>query len=379
MRLHSIAGALALGCIALGAAQAAPVYRAIDLGTLAGASESHGNGIAAGGLASGSSYLGKSAEFHAFRRTAGGGLEDLGSLGAGLGSYGTGINAAGSVVGASQVAIDTAASHAVMWSGATLTDLTPGSIYSSVATGINASNQASGWYMHYFDGFGGTITSAFRYSGGTLQELAPLAGNFAAAWGLNDAGQVVGDSTIQVGGSIVHGFFFDGTTMVDIGTLVKDEDSHAYAINNLGQVTGSSVVKPGQEHVVRYEGGVLSDLGVLDGTYTSTGKGINNAGTIVGTAFSAAGRHGFVTVGGVLTDLESLIADGFDGWDIWDITGINDAGQIVGSAITDGALHAFLFDPFERSSSTPEPTSATLALFALALLGARRRRPASLS
>src|SRR5207245_7395691 len=54
----------------------------------------------------------------------------------------------------------------------------------------------------------------------TALDLGTLGGNASFAFGLNAAGQVAGTSTTASGDQ--HAFFWDGTTMRDLGTLGRN-------------------------------------------------------------------------------------------------------------------------------------------------------------
>jgi|SRR6516162_2544833 probable HAF family extracellular repeat protein len=63
-------------------------------------------------------------------------------------------------------------------------------------------------------------------------------------------------------------------------TQIGGPDVTAYAINNVGQVTGSMVTANGT-HAFLYQAGKLIDIGSVTG-YDATGLAINDAGQIVG-------------------------------------------------------------------------------------------------
>src|SRR5580704_4338915 len=88
----------------------------------------------------------------------------------------------------------------------------------------------------------------------------------------------------------------------DLGSL-GGEKAIAYGINNSGQVVGESDVPgtPAEPHAFLYSGGVMTDLGVLGGSSflsNSVAQAINNEGQIVGysTATNAGtgGYHAFL-------------------------------------------------------------------------------------
>lgn len=86
---------------------------------------------------------------------------------------------------------------------------------------------------------------AFRSSpDGTFANLGALSrqGEETRAFGINDAGEVVGFSMVKSGPTFVgHAFVYsDQTGMVDLGTSVPNEFTNAYDINNQGVIVGQS-------------------------------------------------------------------------------------------------------------------------------------------
>ena len=94
--------------------------------------------------------------------------------------------------------------------------------------------------------------SAIEY---TLTDLGTLGGLTSSAYGINDDGQVVGDS--YTSGGYDHAFLYSGGTMHDLGTLGGIE-SQAYGINNSGQVVGCSMTSGNTAtHAFLYSGGAM--------------------------------------------------------------------------------------------------------------------------
>ena len=78
------------------------------------------------------------------------------------------------------------------------------------------------------------------------------------AKGINDSGQVVGDTLI---GEASHAFLYQNGLMQDLGTLPGGTGSDATAINNNGQIVGWSGVGGGGFHAFLYQNGLMQDLG----------------------------------------------------------------------------------------------------------------------
>lgn len=153
------------------AAAASPIYTVAGLGGLGGSS-STGYAINNSGTVAG------------WGQTASGGQQAFVSTPNGLRplpsgnseSYAYGINDSGTAVGTTYV---NGQAHGTIWSGAGTTDLGA----DSYATAINNSGEVAG-------GNG----NAFVVVNGQMQTLGTIAGgNWSAAYGINDAGTVVGD------------------------------------------------------------------------------------------------------------------------------------------------------------------------------------------
>jgi len=127
----------------------------------------------------------------------------------------------------------------------------------------------------------------------SLTDLGPLAGN--DAHGINDSGQVVGTKDF---GSGSHAFLYSGGKMTDLGTLPGGTYSHAQGINNLGQVVGDSDTAGGASHAFLYSNGKMIDLNTLidpsSGWELEYCAGINDLGQITGNGSINGQYHAFL-------------------------------------------------------------------------------------
>ncbi|HEY9606926.1 MAG TPA: DUF3466 family protein, partial [Allocoleopsis sp.] len=177
---------------------------------------------------------------------------------------------------------------------------------------------------------------AVLWSNGKVTDLGTLGGTSSSAYGINDAGQVVGTAATSSGS---HAFLWSNGMMKDLGTL-DGNNSWAYGINNREQVVGCASTSSGNRAFL-WSNGVMKDLGTLDGYPSSCADEINSRGQIVGTA-SAPGstytHHAVLWTKDAIKDLGT-----FGGKNSW-AYGINNRGQVVGSAeTTNGSFHAFMW------------------------------------
>jgi probable HAF family extracellular repeat protein len=194
------------------------------------------------------------------------------------------INASSQVVG--WACTSTAAHHAFLYSGGQMQDLgtLTGGLHSE-ASAINSSGQVVGDSELFPSPTGGS-PHAFLYSGGQMQDLGTLPnGSVSEAFDINRSGQVVGYSYTTSTGT-PHAFLYSGDQMQDLGTL-GGSFSRALGLNDSGQVVGNSSPPTGRTHAFVYSGGQMYDLNSLipadSGWELVFANEINTSGQIVGT------------------------------------------------------------------------------------------------
>jgi probable HAF family extracellular repeat protein len=270
-----------------------------------------------------------------------------------LGTLAGGATAASAINGRGQVAgesIVNGVPHAFLWQKGTMRDIgaiggnTAAAVLGTVA--LNDRAQVAGTRI----GKSGPPPRAFRWQNGKMRDLGTLGKAFvaSAAYGINARGQVVGVS--HTTGGVMHPFLWQNGTMHDIATPTNGVRLiWAFAINDTGQVAalgGRTVGKNGvDENTIRaylWSKGAITDLGSFSPT------AINNRGQIVGTSQAKNGQQrGVLWQNGRITDL------GGNPTGTTFAQAINDHGQIVGAAIINGHPHAILWTLKPGSSRRP--------------------------
>jgi probable HAF family extracellular repeat protein len=271
-------------------------------------------------------------------------ISDLGSLG-GVDhcSAATSINDRGLIAGNSENGANEL--RAVVWENGEIRDLGTFGGSVSLATGINNRGQVVGLASTStpdpfpVPGLGGvaigTQTQAFLWQNGHMRNLGTLGGPDAAAFNVNNRGQVAGGSytndipNATTGFPTLHPFLWGSGRMIDLGTL-GGTSGGPIALNNRGQVLGISNLAGDQfADFFLWDNGKLTDLTAQSSGGTLwVASAINDAGQIVGGAsFPGQDFDAAVWQNGVLTDLGTLEGDCYSFAD-----SINSRGQIVGSS-----------------------------------------------
>jgi probable HAF family extracellular repeat protein len=184
---------------------------------------------------------------------------------------------------------------------------------------------------------------------------------FSEALGVNDSGDVVGES-----GSADRGqaFLYTNGVMDKFGDLL-DHSVHPYSeamnLNESGDVVGwsytpmASQQDPPRGLAFLYDRDEVGEAKIrsldhLPGDRYSRARDVDESGLVVGWSRNETGagqEQQFSAVlweDGDVKDLNDLIPAG-SGWKLTDAYSINERGQIVGSGFKDGQLRAFLLTP----------------------------------
>ena len=192
--------------------------------------------------------------------------------------------------------------------------------------GIGLAISSGGNVAGLSDGSFGFFWSLNR---GLLKLPALPGGNSSVANGINAAGLIVGESTVNLDG-VNHAVIWTNGKIQDIGTLTADGQSWANAINATGQVVGAANPADSNPHAflwTRTNG--MQDLGTLPGGSYCQALAINRFGQVVGYSDVANGvTFGFVWSKSTgMQNLGSLSGGGGSS-----ANAINDLGQIAGGS-----------------------------------------------
>jgi probable HAF family extracellular repeat protein len=281
--------------------------------------------------------------------------QDLGTLNNGSMSHAAAVNASGQIVGTSDN--DRHETHAVLWpqAGAMPQDLgTLPNGHNSYPKAMNDAGQivGTGDTNGLSHGFSWTAAS------GRMTEIPPI-GPACNAIGtcsevevlaVSNSGQVVGASTTRISG-VSHAFLWteaSGSPM-DLGTIFPQLDnmagSTAYAVNDSGQVVGSSGagsvnVGPVSRAFLWTQADHMKDLGILPGFTDSFARAVNASSLIVGSASNANAETHAVWWAQGASMPQDLGTAGFPGSTA---TAVNASGVVIGNSLNQ-PTHAVVWD-----------------------------------
>ncbi|MEA5112553.1 MAG: hypothetical protein VB050_00850 [Geobacteraceae bacterium] len=233
---------------------------------------------------------------------------------------------------------------------------------------INDSGQVAGSYFN-------TQMRNFVYQNGVMTDI----GNWGQAQAysypvLNNTGKIAGTAA-NVYGDNAKSYIsdIDGKTAVSVLGDLGGSYSFVRGMNDFGDVVGQSSPISGSDHAFVYTAGSMKDLGSLGGL--SIAYDINNQGQIIGFYEDANKvRHSFIYENGAMSDLTSLLTAG-SGWDLSYAMALNDQGQIIGYGKLNGVTHGYLLSPV--TAPVPIPAAAwLLGSGLLSLVGIRKKKSA---
>ena len=239
-------------------------------------------------------------------------IRDLGTLG-GKGSATVAINERGQVVGSSGTR-GCKRDHAFLWENGKMRDL--GSEWGeSYAIAISENGQVIGGddpvecdgheYMSY---------DSFFWQGGK----SVLIGNLSDVQAVNDRGQVVGIDKGSRDAS--QAFLWRGGKMTALDASPRA--SGADDINERGQVVGVSGA-----NAVLWEGGKMQKLGILPGKKRSVALAVNESGQVIGSSYTRQEPPEWRTV------LDGQAAYGARAF-LWQDGRLHDLGTLSGTAFS---------------------------------------------
>ena len=281
--------------------------RMVDLGTLGGTGSAATAVSANGQVIVGTSYLLGNSETRGFTYI-GTTMTALPTLG-GLINVANGVSSDGTVIVG--VSSDIGGNcHAVKYVNSVLFDLGLGE-----ATAVSANGSVIA---------GNSGSHAIIFTGLSMTDIGTLGGVFSQAWGLSaDGSVIVGDS--DTSGGDRHAFKYLGSAMTDLGTL-GGAYSYARAVSANGSVivggsetAGAPVLQLGPSgyqllpprHAFKYVGTTMIDIGTLGGT-SSQADGVSADGSVIVGSSNISGDtavHAFAYTLGKMIDLPNTYTD----------------------------------------------------------------------
>jgi uncharacterized membrane protein len=290
----------------------------------------------------------------------------LGKLAGGNSSQATAINSLGVIVGDG----DTGNFRPQGWvtTAAGLYNFFPNNGGNTHAVAISDAGAIGGYYTKSLSGYVSAWRGAIwtpgpkdprKYRQVDLPRLIGLdptfKGTAALPMAFNQSGQAAGYAQNEVIGQ--HACFWDNDaahSIVDLGVFPGDWSSLGWGMNDLGQVVGESHPPSGSRPVVWDNDAAHTPvpLPLLPGDNYGTATVINNLGQVLGS--SAASVPGTWDVGpsrlvlwrdGGVFELQSLLDASGAGWTLTSAAAINNRGQIVGTGLYNGQPRSFLMTP----------------------------------
>ena len=213
----------------------------------------------------------------------------------------------------------------------------------SLPSGINNAAEIAGTSGNF----------AFRAANGVKEILGSLPnGTLSRGFGINNLGDVVGDSTVSARTVVTHATLFTQGQAYDLGTLRKfGEFSIARGVNDSREVVGYVGPASPSEFTRAFiwdKDNAMRNLGTLGGDF-SQAFSISNTSYVTGNAQLTSGspvRHAFLWHPNLRETRDLGTLGGASSYG----TFVNDSGHVVGYSelngrvASDTRVHAFLYD-----------------------------------
>jgi probable HAF family extracellular repeat protein len=204
---------------------------------------------------------------------------------------------------------------------------------SSVAHAMNSSGQIVGAIG---GAHGDNLIAFFWPNHGGKPIGRPQHSDYSEAFGINDAGQVVGAANLQDG---MRGFTWsNGNNLTLLNPLAGDSSSAAYALNNAGTAAGFSSGPHGTEAVI-WRNDLPQTLVANSTNATSEALAINANGSVVGFLGEGSQQRGFIWSTNGLHELLPIPGD-----DSSQALAVNQSEQAAGISMSNGLSRATLWD-----------------------------------
>ena len=194
----------------------------------------------------------------------------------------------------------------------------------------------------------------FLWMGEKMVDLRSLGGTIATANGINDRGQVAGESTLAAD-QIVHAFLWNKGKLTDLGNL-GGSSLEVIGFSSTGAIVGKADLPDSQTHdAFLAQDGIMTDLGTQDGDPCSVAIGVNSRGQVVGGSTDCSNfLHAFLWENGHMIDLNSSLPAG-SSLTLTQADFISETGEITAEAVlSNGDQRAVLLIPCEENQSDDE-------------------------
>jgi len=134
-----------------------------------------------------------------------------------------------------------------------------------------------------------TPQHAVIWQNGTVTNIGTLGGSYIFPWAINSKGQVTGQAS-PPGDTTLHSFLWRNGVMTDLGEIPGDFGSIAFGLNDAGQVVGGSCDQNFNCRAFLWNDGVMTDINSLvkpgsTSLFLIFGNDINSRGEIASFAF----------------------------------------------------------------------------------------------